>query len=293
VFTITFLARGDLSPSDVERLVDVTRRAGLRPASPDWLEPGVACDVPLGDWWAIAAPALRAAAPHVDLVVQRTAERGARLFVADMDSTMIAVECIDELAEYAGLKPQVAAITERAMQGELPFREALLARVALLRGISLDDLDACRRTRVRANPGARTLVATLRARGVHCLLVSGGFTAFAEPVAAELGFHDVVANVLEVGGGRLTGRVVGEIVDADAKRAALEAHAAHARVSRGAVLAVGDGANDLPMIKAAGLGVAYRAKPVLAEAADARLDHADLDALLHAIGIPRAEWVTD
>ena len=178
------------------------------------------------------------------------------------------------------------------MQGELDFAAALRERVALLRGLGVRAIDRCLAERVRANPGAKTLVRTMRARGCATLLVSGGFTAFAEPVAADIGFEHVQANRLATDAGVLAGTVEGPIVDSAAKKAALIALRDSLGFEPGDVLAIGDGANDRPMIEEAGLGVAYRAKPVLAEAADARLDHNGLDALLWAQGIIRAEWVS-
>ena len=215
-----------------------------------------------------------------------------RLLVADMDSTIIGQECIDELADYAGVKPEVAAITERAMQGELDFGAALAERVALLKGLDGTVLDRCLAERVRLNPGAATLVRTMRAMGAETLLVSGGFTAFVAPIAAAAGFDRFEANQLEIADGRLTGRVTGQIVDSAFKRQALVETRERLGLARDAVLAVGDGANDAPMIEEAGLGIAYRAKPALARVADAELKYHDLDALLWVQGIPRAEWVS-
>ena len=228
-----------------------------------------------------------------DVVVQPLKHRAKELLVADMDSTMIGQECIDELADYAGFRPEVAAITERAMRGELDFAHALTERVALLRGLEVAVIGQCIAERIRPNPGATTLVRTMRAHGAHTLLVSGGFTDFVAPVAQQLGFDDFSANVLERDDDTLTGRTQGPIVDAIAKKAALIEAQERLGLSSDAVLAIGDGANDLPMVHAAGLGVAYRAKPVLAEAAHARLDHHGLDALLWAQGIPRRDWVVD
>ncbi|QIK95996.1 phosphoserine phosphatase SerB [Sphingomonas sp. HDW15A] len=226
-----------------------------------------------------------------DIVIQSLEHREKALLVADMDSTIIGQECIDELADYAGFKPQVAAITEKAMSGELDFAVALAERVALLRGLPVDDLGECLAQRIRPNPGASTFVRTMRAHGAHTLLVSGGFTDFVAPIAAELGFNSFRANILEREGEKLTGTTQGPIVDSIAKKEALVEAQAHLGLARNAVLAIGDGANDLPMIEAAGLGVAYRAKPVLAERADARLDNHGLDALLWAQGIPRRDWL--
>lgn len=237
------------------------------------------------------AHAQRAAPLRCDVVVQPAAHREKRLLVADMDSTVITVECIDELADYAGIKPQIAAVTERAMRGELDFEAALDARVALLAGLDARAIDRCLAERVRDMPGAATLVRTMRARGAQCVLVSGGFTRFAEPVAARLGFDRAIANVLEIKDDKLTGRVAKPIVGAATKLETMEATRAALDLPREAVLAVGDGANDLPMVQAAGLGVAYHAKPIVAAAAAARIDHGDLTSLLYAQGIPRAQWV--
>jgi phosphoserine phosphatase len=216
--------------------------------------------------------------------------RRKRLLLADMDSTIIGVECIDELADFAGVKAEVAAITEAAMRGALDFEAALEARVALLKGLSENVLAACYAERVRLNPGARVLVRTMAAHGAETALVSGGFDFFTERVAAEAGFARHQANRLDVAGGRLTGTVAHPILGRVAKRAALETIAAAAGIARDATLAVGDGANDLDMVTAAGLGVAYRGKPTLAAAADARIDHSDLTALLALQGIPEREW---
>ncbi|MDQ3074772.1 MAG: phosphoserine phosphatase SerB [Pseudomonadota bacterium] len=227
----------------------------------------------------------------VDIIPVGKAVAEKKLLVADMDSTMIGQECIDELADYAGIKPAIAAITERAMLGELDFAAALRERVMLLRGLDESAVERCLAERVRPNPGAATLVRTMRSRGAMTLLVSGGFTAFAGPVAALLGFERVEANVLAASDGRLSGTVTGRIVDAAYKARALVEARESLGADRADVLAVGDGANDIAMIEAAGLGIAYRAKPALAAVADARLDHHGLDALLWAQGIRRADWV--
>ena len=223
----------------------------------------------------------------LDVIVQPAADREKRLLVADMDSTMIQCECIDELADYAGLKPQIAAITEAAMRGELDFEAALDARVALLAGLDASVIDRCLIERVALMPGATTLIRTMRARGGRCVLVSGGFTRFAEPVAREIGFDRALANELLIEDGVLTGAVARPIVGAEAKLAMLQAEAAALGIGMQQVLAVGDGANDLPMIRAAGLGVAYHAKPIVAAAAGARVEFGDLTTLLWAQGIAR------
>ena len=226
-----------------------------------------------------------------DVVVQPLEGRAKRLLVADMDSTMITVECIDELADYAGVKPEIAAITDSAMRGELDFEDALDARVALLKGLDEGVIARCLAERVALMPGAKTLVGTMRARGSRCVLVSGGFTRFAEPVAAAIGFHRALANRLVVEHGKLTGAVERPIVGAATKLTTLRAEAAALGIGLDQTLAVGDGANDLPMIEAAGLGVAFRAKPVVAAAAGARVEHGDLTALLWAQGIARSDWI--
>ena len=258
-----------------------------------WLDEGSAADIECR-----AAPiqvaiirSVLGAIEGIDVVVQPAADREKKLLVADMDSTMIGQECLDELADYAGIKPEVAAITERAMRGELDFAASLKERVALLKGLDEAVITHCLKERVRPNPGAEILVRTMRRRGAMTLLVSGGFTAFAEPVARMIGFERVVANRFGCSGGALDGTIEGAIVDAEAKCMALEAARKELGVASPAVLAIGDGANDKAMIEAAGLGVAYRAKPALAAVADARLDHNPLDVLLWAQGIPRSEWV--
>lgn len=211
------------------------------------------------------------------------------LFVSDMDSTMIGQECIDELADYAGMKDRIAAITERAMQGELDFGAALRERVALLEGLDEGAIHACLAERITAAPGAKALVATLAALGTRTVLVTGGFHHFADPVADMLGFHRVVGNRLGVEGGKLTGGLVGPITDSAVKAAVLREEIA--AMGEGAhSLATGDGANDIPMILAATYGFAYRAKPKARAAANGRVDRGDLTAVLTLLGVPREEW---
>lgn len=227
---------------------------------------------------------------RVDVCVQPAAGRRKRLLVADMDSTIITVECLDELADFAGVKDAVSAITERAMAGELAFEGALRERVAMLKGLGLDALQRCYDERVRLNRGGETLVRTMAAHGARCVLVSGGFTFFTTRVAAAAGFHADRANVLVEAGGALAGSVVEPILGREAKLAALESESAALGVTPAQALAIGDGANDLAMIEAAGLGVAYRAKPIVAARADARVDHADLTAMLYFQGYRREEF---
>jgi len=213
-----------------------------------------------------------------------------RVFVSDMDSTMIGQECIDELADFAGLKDQVSAITERAMQGELDFAGALAERVGLLAGMPEATIATCLAERIRPMAGAGTLVATLKARGCRTILVTGGFHHFADPVADQLGFDHVVANRLGVAGGALSGGLAGIVVDSAVKRRVLVEEAARTG-DDAASLAMGDGANDIPMIEAATWGVAYHAKPKARAAADGTIDRGDLTAMLALLGVPRGEWV--
>ena len=289
----TLIAAGSLKQDRIEAAADRLAGAGFRPGQWNWLDEGDAADLTID-----AAPdelmtirLLLGNIAGVDVVVQPAEGREKRLLVADMDSTMIGQECIDELADYAGMKDEIAAVTDAAMRGEMDFAQALHQRVATLNGLGVGCIERCRQDRIRVNPGARTLVQTMKARGAGTLLVTGGFHDFADPTAAELGFTEVRANYLESMHGHLTGRVTGEIVDAAAKCQALIARRNELGIEPAAVLAVGDGANDAPMIAEAGLGVAYRGKPKLREVADARLDHSDLTALLWAQGIRRSEWV--
>ena len=214
------------------------------------------------------------------------------LFVSDMDSTMIGQECIDELADYAGLKDKIAEITERAMLGELDFEQALRERVGLLAGLDESAIQQCLDERITPMDGARTLVQTLKAKGCRTVLVTGGFHHFADPVAEMLGFERVVGNRLEVKDGKLTGGLVGDIVDSSIKKAVL--HDECEQLSPKAVsMATGDGANDIPMLRAADYGIAHYAKPKARAAANGRIDHGDLTAILKLLGIPQSEWVID
>jgi len=255
-----------------------------------WIDQGDAADIEADTDCAV----LRAAFEGweaVDIIVHPPGPRDKKLLVADMDSTMIGQECIDELADYAGVKEQVANITERAMHGELDFAGALHERVALLNGLGEEVIAQCLAERIRPNAGAATLVRTMRARGAATILVSGGFTAFVAPIAKAIGFDRFEANILAVRHGKLTGTVEGRIVDSRVKHDTLVEARDRLGLSQADTLAIGDGANDIPMVEEAGLGVAYRAKPALAAVADARLDHHGLDALLWAQGIRRGEWV--
>jgi phosphoserine phosphatase len=247
-----------------------------------------------GDLGAVRKLAADALAHHgADAAAQPAAERRKRLLVADMDSTIIDVECLDELADFAGVKAKVAEITERAMRGELEFEGALRERVGMLKGLPLTALQAAYDERVRLNPGARTLVRTMAEHGARCVLVSGGFTFFTGRVAAAAGFHADRANVLIEAGAALAGLVGEPILGRAAKLAALKEEAQRLGLPLARTLAIGDGANDLAMIEAAGLGVAYRAKPVVAAQADAKVDHADLTALLYFQGYSADQFVVD
>ena len=258
----------------------------------DWVERDRACDLQV-ESVAHGRAKLEGLLPDVDVIVQPSAGRRKRRLVADMDSTMISVECIDELADYAGVKAEVAAVTERAMRGELDFEGALDARVALLKGLDAALVERCHEERVRLTPGARTLVRTMRAHGAWCLLVSGGFSLFADRVASAIGFDAARSNDLHVAGGRLTGTVGRPILGAEGKRQALLEAAGARGIALADTLAVGDGANDIPMLKEAGLGIAYHAKPAAAAAAGARVEVNDLSAILFAQGYKMSEWAAD
>lgn len=262
------------------------------PDNRDMLEPGHALDLLFNGSQAGFVQKVRAALDPlpVDFAVQPAGFSRKRLLVADMDSTIIDCEGVDELADFAGVKPQVAEITARAMRGELEFEGALRARVALLRGLSVAEVARCHRERARLNPGARTLVATMRAHGARCVLVSGGFVAFARPTAEAAGFDAYFANDLVVENGVLTGEVREPILGRAAKRERLLAECAALGLQARDAIAMGDGANDLDMITEAGLGVAYFAKPALAAAAPARIAHTDLSTALYFQGYRRADW---
>ncbi|MEP3421145.1 MAG: phosphoserine phosphatase SerB [Erythrobacter sp.] len=228
--------------------------------------------------------------PSCDSLVTSAEPRMPRLFVSDMDSTMIGQECIDELADFAGLKEQISDITERAMQGELDFESALKERVALLKGLEEGAIERCLRDRISPTAGAKTLCQTLKAFGCRNVLVTGGFHHFGDEVGAMLGFDRVVGNRLGVADGRLTGGLDGPITDANTKKAVLIEEAA--RFGEDATtLASGDGANDIPMIEVATYGFAYRAKPKARAAANGRVERGDLTSILSLLGISRGEWV--
>ncbi|RAK58640.1 phosphoserine phosphatase SerB [Phenylobacterium hankyongense] len=275
-------------------IVQALAGAGVAVKARDALGPA-ALDLTLdGDLvWVRKLADLHLAEHPVDACVQPAAGRRKRLMVADMDSTIINVECLDELADFAGVKAQVSAITERAMRGELEFEGALRERVGMLKALPLTALQSAYDERVRLNPGARTFARTMAANGARCVLVSGGFTFFTGRVAKAAGFHANRANTLIEADGALTGLVGEPILGREAKLAALREEAAALGLDLSETLAIGDGANDLAMIEAAGLGVAYRAKPIVAAQADAKVDYADLTALLYFQGYRADEFVTD
>ena len=237
------------------------------------------------------AAALAARPVDVNIIPDDIASRRKTLLVADMESTIIEQECLDELADYAGVRPRIAAITERAMRGELDFDSALNERVGLLAGLDAAVLEEIYTQRVTLMPGATTLIATMRAHGAHCALVSGGFTFYTERIAARLGFDSQQANTLDVVDGRIAGTVAMPILGREAKLAALQRLTRDLALDPMLTMAVGDGANDLAMIKAAGLGVAFRAKPIVAAEAAASIRHGDLAALLYLQGFKRREFV--
>lgn len=291
MFIATLIASDRLTASAVEQARAALAAAGGEPGEARWIDEGVAADVRFSGLDRPAArSALEGLLAGVDVVIQPEAGRAKRLLVADMDSTMITIECIDELADYAGIKAQVAEVTERAMRGELDFEGALTARVALLKGLDAGVIDRCHAERVKIMPGAKALVRTMRSKGARTVLVSGGFTVFADRVAEEIGFDRALSNVLGIANATLDGTVALPIVGATTKLETLNAERAALGLGGAETLAIGDGANDIPMIEAAGLGVAYHAKPKTAAAAAARIDHGDLSALLYAQGYPRSEW---
>jgi phosphoserine phosphatase len=242
---------------------------------------------------ATAAEAARdlVAGRPIDVAQVPLANRRKRLLIADMDSTMIEQECIDELADAVGIKAEVAAITARAMNGELDFEDALRTRVQLLKGLARARIEEVRRERITFAPGGRALVQTMKAYGAYTSLVSGGFTFFADFIAKRIGFDEAMANILEFDGDVLTGTVSPPILGREAKLSRLQTLAAYHDIPIAATLAVGDGANDLDMIKAAGLGVALHAKPVVASQAEVKIDHGDLTALLYLQGYSDEEFV--
>jgi phosphoserine phosphatase len=309
MFYVATLISHPERPAVTEALADKAARYLPHGRAVGWLAAGVATDIPflIDDVQdgALGAGEERAllkdlagdlldiiGGEPVDVVVQRHDGRRKKLLVADMDSTMIGQECIDELADYAGHKSRVAAITARAMRGEIEFAPALRERVALLKGLPATVIDTVITERIRLTPGGRTLVATMRANGAYTCVVSGGFTAFTSRIAAMIGFDEERANTLLINAdGQLSGEVATPVLGREAKLAALIELRERFRLSHEDTLAIGDGANDIPMIEAAGLGVAFHGKPAIREVAAACIDHGDLSALLYAQGYRREEFV--
>jgi phosphoserine phosphatase len=291
--TVLTLLAGPHGASDLARLVATIVDATRIPAEPLWLSSGEACDLifDAGRFTGVekAARSLIGNA-DIDVLVQPLAERRKRLLVADMEATIIENEMLDELADALDLGPDIREITRRAMNGEIDFAAALETRVALLAGIEARVLEEVA-TRIRLAPGARELVATMRAAGAWTVLVSGGFGIFAKRVAAELGFDRVVANRLDIAAGRIAGTVQPPLVTGETKRLTLLTLAAELGLSPDQTMAVGDGANDLPMLAAAGIGIAFRAKPHVAARVQFRIDHADLTGLLFVQGYRRDEII--
>jgi len=294
---VATLISNPAAPALDDTIVRRARRSLFAAQEPVWLDPGIAAEI-------IFAPGIdsdaRGLSDHlrgvigsdpIDVVVQRTGPRRKKLFVADMDSTMIGQECIDELADFAGLKAHVAAITERAMRGEIAFEPALRERVALLKGLPVSVVETVIAERITLTPGGRELVRTMRKHGALTCLVSGGFTLFTDRIAKMIGFDENRGNTLAVAGGAFEGMVGEPILGREGKLATLLDLTARLGIGLEETMAAGDGANDLAMIEMSGLGVAYHAKPAVAAAAHARIDHGDLTALLYMQGYKRAEFV--
>jgi phosphoserine phosphatase len=280
----TLVLIGALDAAIVQRASEILWSNRGEVGTPDWLAPGIACEIPF------EGRTTTVSLPGVDAVVLPTANRRKRLLVADMESTMIENEMLDELADFLGLRERIANITARAMNGELDFAAALNERVALLKGLPVAKLDEAAK-RIRYTPGGATLVATMKKHGAACALVSGGFTYFTGLVKKALGFDTDAANVLRHDGRTLAGAVELPILGKEAKLATLDRLCVERGIHVGEALTVGDGANDLPMLKAAGLGVAFHAKPVVAAEVSARIDHGDLTALLYLQGYRKSEFV--
>ena len=285
-------APGTLTHAHVRAAREALAALGADLDAVDWLGEAEAADIPfqsLAAEQAIAAARGALGDAPLDMIAQPRAGRRKALLLADMDSTIVTTETLDEIAAFAGLKEKIAAITARAMNGELDFHAALRERVSMLKGLDAGALEKVW-AETELMPGAATLIATMRAAGAHTALVSGGFTFFTSRVAERVGFHEHHANTLLIEAGQLTGAVGEPILDKDTKLATLKRLAAQLGVGLDATASVGDGANDLPMLQAAGLGVAFRAKPSVAAAARHRVTHGDLTGLLYAQGIRRAEW---
>jgi phosphoserine phosphatase len=281
-------ARPSLDPGTVQSATDVLRATGATVGTPDWLAPGIACDIPFD------GAGMDLGMTGVDAVIVPAASRRKKLLVADMESTMIENEMLDELADFLGLREKIAGITARAMNGEIDFEAALKARVELLKGLPVSTLDEAAR-RIAYMPGGKTLVATMQKHGAFCALVSGGFTYFTKMVREKLGFDMDAANTLTIQGMALAGTVGMPILGKEAKLATLQKLCAERGLTPADAVTVGDGANDLPMLQAAnaagGLGVAFHAKPIVAAQVPARIRNGDLTSLLYLQGYRRSDFI--
>ena len=285
-----------ISDSLVQRVRNALNNLGAETTPADWLSPGKACDISFSglaaqQGEAVALSVISEKGPaKVDVISQALLGRKKKLLIADMDSTIVTSETLDELADFAGLKNEIAKITKSAMEGELGFEEAIEARVSMLKGLGEDALKKTLK-RVKLTAGAKTLVATMKANGAHTILVSGGFSYFTDYISQEVGFDKSYGNSLIIKKGKLTGEVAKPILDKDTKLKVLLQTAAQKKLSLDETLSIGDGANDVPMLGAAGLGIAFHAHMIAAQAASARLNHADLTAVLYAQGYKIEELV--
>ena len=284
------IAANTLLQDDLDRLGKKLSDAGLANVHQTWIEPDRAADIVYKGSSDTARSVLQPDLEHFDIILLEPEMRDVKLLISDMDSTMIAAECIDELADYAGIKDKIAAITEQAMRGELDFEQALRGRVGLLKGLSEHAIADCLAHKIKAMSGAKTLVHTLAHHGADTVLVSGGFHQFADIVGADLGFQAVYANQLVIEDGHLTGGLDGTIVDGARKAAILNEQISDQSLDRIQTLSLGDGANDIPMFDQAGLSIAYHAKPAAKAAATGFIAHGDLTHVLYALGIPSAQW---
>ncbi|AEH62042.1 phosphoserine phosphatase SerB [Zymomonas mobilis] len=288
----TLIAAKSLPVDALDQARSLLASKGGKIGDQKWLAPEKAIDLSLED---ISLADARAvffdSMPGIDVFVQNDEHRRKKLLISDMDSTAIADECMDELADYAGFRKESEEITIRAMRGELNFDESLKARTKLLAGLKTSVIQECVRDRIHLTPGIKTLIQTMNANGAHCFLVSGGFLDFAVPVAKEIGFEKPFANTLEVEGDTLTGRVLDPILGPETKKEILQEECQRFGIKLEETITLGDGANDIPMIEAAGLGVAYHAKPRTVSHSDAHISYGDMTAILFAQGYTPDEWV--